>query len=131
MFGNVVESFVKDLFTKELSSAKHQNLTDCMTRLLCESICLRTVNGEIKGEPLINSAQMLGRSDSDPLGYFFRGGDRGYELGRNKQCHQCAAKYPNCLPADYEHAKTISGQYESNMLKGAESSVDSDFASFA
>lgn len=126
----IFENVVKDLFSKELSSANSNNMTDCMTRLLCENICHRTEKGEIKGEPLINSARMLGRTESDPLGYFFTGGDKGYELGRQKQCHLCAHKYPNCLSSDYEHVKSTSGNAENNMLKGEASSMDGDFMPF-
>ena len=124
------ENVVKELFSKELSSASTQNMTDCMTRLLCENICHRTVNGEIKGEPLVNSARMLGRTESDPLGYFFTGGDRGFQFGQQKQCDLCAQKYSNCLVQNYEHAKSITNNYEANLQKGAESSLEGDFISF-
>ena len=68
IFGNVVEGYVKDLFTKELSGSEQQNVTGCMARLLCENICQRAMNGEIKGQPLLQTAKMLGRTEEDPLG---------------------------------------------------------------
>lgn len=122
VFENFVEGYVKDLFSRELTAATGQNLTDCMTRLLCENICHRTVRGEIKSEPLLNSAEMLGQTEQDPIGYFFTGGDRGYQFGRLNRCQQCASRYPDCLPTQYDRAKSISGKYERNMLKSAESS---------
>lgn len=126
-FENEVEGSIKDIFSKELSSANNQNLTDCMTRLLCENICARAAKGEIKGEPLMNSAEMLGSTETEQLGYFFTGGDRGYEFGQRKECHQCANRYPNCQPSQYDTAKTLSGNFEQNMLKTAESSIDNEF----
>lgn len=130
IFENMIEGYMKGLFRRELSSANRQNMTDCVTRLFCENICHRTVKGEIKGEPLLNTAQMLGRTEADQMGYFFTGGDRGFEYGRQKQCYLCAEKYPNCLSSSYENAKLMSGQYEQSMLKGAESSLSNDFLSF-
>lgn len=127
MLENFVEGSIKDLFTRELSTANNQNLTDCMTRLLCENICARASKGEIKGNPLVNTAEMFGTTEKDPLGYFFTGGDRGYEFGQEKQCHRCTERYPNCQPSQYETAKSITNKYERNMLKTAESSPDNDF----
>ncbi|KAJ6216335.1 hypothetical protein RDWZM_007492 [Blomia tropicalis] len=130
IFGNVVEGYVKDLFTKELSGSEQQNVTGCMARLLCENICQRAMNGEIKGQPLLQTAKMLGRTEEDPLGYLVTGGDRGYELAQTKQCNQCADKYPNCLPGQYDQVKTMSDRYERDMIKGAGSSVDTEFMPF-
>lgn len=130
IFGNVVEGYMKDLFTRELGTAGRQNLTDCMTRLLCENICARTVKGEVKGEPLLNTAAMMGRSEADQVGYFFTGGDRGYEYGRTNQCHRCAERYANCLQGPYDHTKSSSGAYETSMLQGAETSLAGDFTDF-
>ncbi|OTF75362.1 hypothetical protein BLA29_006690 [Euroglyphus maynei] len=126
MFENFVEGYVKDFFHKELDTSRQQNLTDCMTRLLCENICQRTVKGEIKGEPMINSVEMLGTTEKDPMGYFFNGGDRGYEFGRHNQCHQCAIRYSNCPTNQYDQTRLMSDKYEKNMVKLAESSIDSD-----
>lgn len=126
MFENFVEGYVKDFFNKELDTTRQQNLTDCMTRLLCENICQRTVKGEIKGEPMINSVEMLGTTEKDPMGYFFSGGDRGYEFGRNNQCHQCAVRYSNCPSNQYDQTRTMSDKYEKDMVKVAESSIDFD-----
>ncbi|KAH7646591.1 hypothetical protein DERF_007809 [Dermatophagoides farinae] len=124
MFENFVEGYVKDFFNKELDTTRQQNLTDCMTRLLCENICQRTVKGEIKiGEPMINSVEMLGTTEKDPMGYFFSGGDRGYEFGRHNQCHQCAIRYSNCPANQYDQTRTMSDKYEKDMIKVAESSI--------
>ncbi|KAH9390030.1 hypothetical protein TYRP_007579 [Tyrophagus putrescentiae] len=130
IFGNVVEGYMKDLFTRELGTAGRQNLTDCMTRLLCENICARTVKGEVKGDPLLNSAAMMGRSEADQVGYFFTGGDRGYEYGRANECHRCAERYANCHQGRYDQAKSNSGAYERSMLQGAETSLAGDFTDF-
>ena len=62
--------------------------------------------------------------------YLVTGGDRGYELAQTKQCNQCADKYPNCLPGQYDQVKTMSDRYERDMIKGAGSSVDTEFMPF-
>lgn len=117
IFENFVEGYVKDIFNKELTTAKNNNLTDCMTRLLCENICRRTVNGEIKTGPLTSTARILGQNENDPIGYLFTGGDRGFEFGQQNQCHQCASQYSNCQTNQYDYTRSISDQYEQDMLK--------------
>lgn len=115
--GNAIEDFVKNLFNREMSTASNQNMTDCVTRLLCENICSRTMKGEIKGNILLGAAQLMGRSEADPLGYFFTGGDKGYQFGQQRNCGQCALKYHNCRPLQYELTRTSSGNFEKSMLQ--------------
>lgn len=124
ILGNAIEEFVKNLFNREMSSANNQNLTDCVTRLLCENICARTVKGEIKEEVLLGAAQLMGRSESDPLGYFFTGGDKGYQFGQLKDCGRCANKYHNCLPLQYQLTKATSAGFEKTMLEPAVAALE-------
>lgn len=112
--GNMVEGFLKDLFRKEMSTVDQGNMTDCMTRLLCENICARTVSGEIK-EPLLTSKGIMGPEDpSMPknLDYFFAGGDRGFELGKKRQCDKCATYYSDCKQDHYQYAKQKTDDFD-------------------
>lgn len=110
--GNIVEGFLKDIFKKEMGTIDRANMTDCMTRLLCEQICTRTASGQIK-EPLLDSRGIMGTDPSLPktMDYFFAGGDRGFVLGQLKQCARCAYSYPNCDDEQYEYAKELTNSY--------------------
>lgn len=125
-FGNFIEGYMKDMFRGELTSASESNMTDCMTRLLCENICNRASKGDFKEGTYMNSAQLLGTPESDPLGYFFTGGDRGFEYGKQKQCHLCMERYKNCHPAQYDQVKASSGTYETK-IKDDETLLGHDF----
>jgi hypothetical protein len=116
IFGNVVEGFVKDLFKKEMRTVDNANMTDCMTRLLCEQICRRTSSGQIN-EPLLDSKEIMGKDPSLPknLNYFFAGGDRGFEYGQNKQCFRCAHQYKHCNDDQYEYAKELTNSFISSQ----------------
>lgn len=118
IFGNFVESFVKDLFKKEMKTVDNQNMTDCMTRLLCEQICQRTASGQIT-EPLVDSKEIMGKDPSLPknLPYFFAGGDTGFELGQNKQCDQCAQRYVSCNDDQYESALDMTQQFINKQIR--------------
>lgn len=117
IFGNVVESFVKDLFKKEMKTVDNANMTDCMTRLLCEQICQRTSSGQIT-EPLIDSQDIMGKDPSLPknLPYFFSGGDQGFEYGQSKQCGQCAQRYHHCSDDQYETALDMTNDFINSQI---------------
>lgn len=112
IFGNMVEGFVKDLFKKEMPAVDRANMTDCMTRLLCEQICKRTANGQIT-EPLVDSQEIMGKDPSLPknLPYFFAGGDTGFELGQKKECHKCADRYSHCDGQQYDSALDMTNEF--------------------
>ena len=117
IFGNVVESFVKNLFKKEMKTVDNANMTDCMTRLLCEQICQRTVSGQIT-EPLIGSEQIMGKDPTLPknMPYFFAGGDHGFEYGQSKQCDKCAQRYIHCDDEQYGSALDMTNQFINSRI---------------
>jgi len=123
-----VEGFIRGFFDDQLTSASNQNMTDCMTRLLCENICQQTVQGKIKlqTDNLIPASQILG-AQSGQMGYFFGGGDNGHKYGLEKNCQKCHVTYPNCLAAPYGQAKGVSEDYEKNMFNNLEPDFNSGF----
>ena len=117
LLGNFVEGFVKDLFKKEMTTVDRANMTDCMTRLLCEQICKRTAKGQIT-EPLVDSKEIMGKDASLPknLPYFFAGGDQGFLYGQNKECHKCAERYTHCDDDQYDSALDMTNDFISHYV---------------
>lgn len=126
--GSEVEGFIRGFFDDQLTSASNQNMTDCMTRLLCENICQQTMQGKIKPQidNQIPASKLLG-AQSGLMGYFFGGGDNGHKYGMEKNCLKCHETYPNCLAAPYGQAKGDSDEFEKNMLSNIDADLNTSF----